>query len=96
MKNVMESATEAELGGLLENFQKSTSMRTALSEMGHQQPPTPVAMDNTEANSIVNGTAKQKNVPSNRHEILLGQRQNPTKPFPHILGIEKKNWWAIS
>ena len=28
--------------------------------MGHLQPPTPVAMDNTAANSIVNGTAKQK------------------------------------
>ena len=43
----MASATEAELGGLFENCQKATSMRTALSEMGHQQPPTPVETDNT-------------------------------------------------
>ena len=28
--------------------------------MGYPQPPTPVAMDNTAENSIVNGTAKQK------------------------------------
>ena len=28
--------------------------------MGHQQPPTPAATDNTAANSIVNRTAKQK------------------------------------
>ena len=52
----MASAIEAELGGLFENFQKSTSMRTALAEMGHLQSPTPVATDNTAANSIVNGT----------------------------------------
>ena len=35
-------------------------MRTALAEMGHQQPPTLVATDNIATNSIVNGTAKQK------------------------------------
>ena len=56
----MASAMEAELVGLYENCQKETSMRTALAEMGHQQPPTPVATKNTEANSIVNRTAKQK------------------------------------
>ena len=60
MRNVMASATEAELGGLFEIFQKSTSMRTALADMGHLKPPTPVATDNTVANSIVNGTEKQK------------------------------------
>ena len=56
----MESSTEAELGGLYENCQKLTSKRTALAEMGHQQPPTPVATYNTAENSIVNGTEKQK------------------------------------
>ena len=60
MRNVMASATEAELGGLFENFQKATYTRTALAEMGHLQPPTPMATDNTSANSIVNGTEKQK------------------------------------
>ena len=48
------------IGGLFENSQKAASMRTALAEMGHQQPPTPVAIDNTAANSIVNETAKPK------------------------------------
>ena len=56
----MALATEAELGGLFENCQKATSTRTALADMGHQQPPTPVATDNKSANSIVNGTEKQK------------------------------------
>ena len=60
MRNIMELATEAELRGLFENFQKATSMRTDLAEMVHQQPPTPVVTDNTAANSIVNRTSKQK------------------------------------
>ena len=74
----------SELGGLFENCQKETSTRTALADMGHLQPPTPVATNNKAANRIVNGMAKQKKS-SNRHEILLAERQNPTKPF------EKKN-----
>ena len=48
---------EAELGALFEYYQKKKATRTALSEMGHQLPPTPVATDNIAANSIVNGTA---------------------------------------
>ena len=57
---VMASATEAELGGLFEIFQKANSMRTALADMGHQQPPTLVTTENVAAKSIVNGMAKQK------------------------------------
>ena len=37
MINVMASATEADLEGLFENFQKTTSRRMSLSEMVHQQ-----------------------------------------------------------
>ena len=60
MKNVMASATEAELGGLIEKFQKATSMRTALSEMSHPQPPTPMATNISEEHIIVNGTSPKK------------------------------------
>ena len=56
----MASATEEELGGLFENFQKATYTRTALAEMGHQQPPTTVVTVNTSAKSIVNRTENQK------------------------------------
>ena len=48
------------MGGLFQNCQKSIFMRTALAEMVHQQPPTPLATDNTLANILFNGTAKQK------------------------------------
>ena len=34
---------------------------------------------------------KNKNIQRNRHDILLGQRQNTAKSFPHILGIRKEN-----
>ena len=60
MRNFMAFAIGAELGGLSENYQNVTCMRKALAEMGHLQSPTPVAMENAAANSIVNGTAKQK------------------------------------
>ena len=46
--------------GLFENCQKVTYIRMALAEMGHLKPPIPVATENTAANSIVNGKAKQK------------------------------------
>ena len=59
VRNVMVSSTESELGGLFEKYQKAASMSTDLAEMVHQQPPTPIAMDNTAANSIVN-RKKQK------------------------------------
>ena len=62
MRIVIASATEAELVGLFKNSQKATSKRTALAYMGHQQPPTPVATDNKEANIIFNGKAKQKDI----------------------------------
>ena len=60
MRNVMASATESELGGQFENCQTETSMITALSEMGHPQPPKIMETDNTSANSIDYGTEKQK------------------------------------
>ena len=55
--------------------------------MGHQQPLTPVARENTAANSIMNGTEKQERLRViKRNGILLVQRQNTKKSFPHILG----------
>ena len=34
---------------------------------------------------------QKKRIKINRHEILLGQRKNTAKSFPHILGKEKEN-----
>ena len=84
----MASANEAELGGFFLNYQKATSIWTAIEEIFHPQQPTSAATENTSENIIVNGTAKK--IQSNRHEILLGARQNTTKPFLHILGGRKE------
>ena len=90
MINVTTSATKAELGGLFENCQKATSMRTALAEMGHLQPTTPVAMENTETSCIVNGMAKQK-ISRSIDMRFYWVRDRIQKQFPHILrkGEEK-------
>ena len=65
-------------------------MIMALAEMGHPKPQKTVVTYNILSNSIVNGMAKQEKIQSNRHEILLGQRQNKTKSFTRILGIGKE------
>ena len=60
MRNVMASATEAELVRLFENFQKLADVRNFIAEMGHQQTTTLMVTDNTLASHIFNGTAKRK------------------------------------
>ena len=62
IRNVMASATEAEMGGLFENCQKATSMRMALAKMFHPQPPTPVETENTAENSVINGIERKKKI----------------------------------
>ena len=56
----MASAAEAKVGALYTNARKGEELRTALEEMGHPQPPTPIMTDNTTANGIVNDTVKQR------------------------------------
>ena len=56
----MASAAEAELGGLFHNGQLAIPLRTALIEMGHPQPPTPMQTDNSTACGIVNSSIRQR------------------------------------
>ena len=60
IKNVMASATEAEVGSLYMNAQEAVSTRTCLIEMGHPQPATKMKTDNMTAKGILTGTIKQK------------------------------------
>ena len=94
MQNVMASATEAELGGLIEKFQKATSMRTALSEMSHPQPPTLAAMDNLAANRIMNGTSKQKKYIA-IDIIFYWVRDQFRKNHFHILGGRSEKYGRL-
>jgi hypothetical protein len=60
LRNVMSSAAEAELGALFLNAKEATIQRTTLTEMGHEQPVTPLKTDNSTANGIINGTVRQQ------------------------------------
>jgi Reverse transcriptase (RNA-dependent DNA polymerase) len=60
LRVVVSSASEAELGGLFHNAKEVMALRTVLEELGHAQPPTPIATDNSVAAGIANDTVKQK------------------------------------
>ena len=59
IKNVMASATEAELAAMFINCREAIPIRDTLKELGHPQPPTPVIKDNVIAKSIIDWTLKQ-------------------------------------
>eukprot|EP00957_Ditylum_brightwellii_P113023 8618622-Ditylum_brightwellii.AAC.1 len=56
----MAYAAEAKIGVLYTNVCKGEDLCTALEEMGHLQPLTPIMTDNTTASGIVNGMVKQR------------------------------------
>ena len=60
IKGVMSSAAEAELGAMYINACKAVEIRTILEEMGHKQPATPIQVDNSTAEGIVNKRVQPK------------------------------------
>jgi hypothetical protein len=60
IRNVMGSAAEAEVGALYDNLREAVPLRNTLQEMGHQQPQTPVQVDNSTTNGFVNNQIKQQ------------------------------------
>jgi hypothetical protein len=60
LKHVVSSAAEAEVGATFLNGKEAVVVRTTLAEMGHPQPATPMQVDNSTANGILNGTVKQQ------------------------------------
>ena len=70
-------------------------MRTALAEMGHLQPPTPVSMDNTAGNSIVNWKAKQKSRAI--YMRFFGSETESDKTiYTYSMNRERKTWQTMS
>eukprot|EP00957_Ditylum_brightwellii_P030858 2338187-Ditylum_brightwellii.AAC.1 len=59
MRNDVASAAEAEVGALFSNAFMGEQLRTALAEMGHQQPPMSICTDDSTADGIVNNKLKQ-------------------------------------
>ena len=59
IKNVVSSASEAEIAALFINARAALPLRIALEELGHMQPATKLITDNSTADGILNGTIKQ-------------------------------------
>jgi hypothetical protein len=60
IKNVMSSATEAELAGLYIMAHKAVYIRIILEELGHKQPPMPIQTDNAMVDAIINDKIQPK------------------------------------
>ena len=60
IKNVMSSAAEAELGALYILARESVYIRSILADMGHKQPKTPVQIDNSTAEGVINNKIQPK------------------------------------
>ena len=60
IKGVMSSAAKAELGAMYINSRKAVEERIILEEMGHKQPATPVQVDNSTAEGIINKRVQPK------------------------------------
>jgi hypothetical protein len=60
IKNVMSSATEAELAGLYIMAREAVYIRIILEELGHKQPPMPIQTDNPMADAVINGKVQPK------------------------------------
>ena len=56
----MASTAEAELGALFHNTKEGVYLRQILTEMGHPQPCTPIQMDNTMAEGVINNKIQPK------------------------------------
>ena len=56
----MASAAEAETGAIFLNGKQAAPIRTALTEMGHPQPPTPIKTNRTTSYSILPGNMPRK------------------------------------
>jgi hypothetical protein len=60
LKEVLSSAAKAELAAIFHNGKEAYAIRTILQELGHPQPPTPIATDNSTASGIANDSVKQR------------------------------------
>jgi hypothetical protein len=60
IKNIMSSATEADLAGLYIMARKAVYIRIILELFGHKQPPTPLQTDNAMADAVINGKIQPK------------------------------------
>eukprot|EP00804_Cyclotella_cryptica_P005131 CCRYP_011531-RA/>CCRYP_011531-RA protein AED:0.43 eAED:0.43 QI:0/0/0/1/1/1/2/0/350 len=82
----MASATEAELAALYIMAREAVFIRIALEELGHTQPATPLQMDNSTAEGIVNGKFQPKQTKAMDMQFhWLRDREYTFDDFPNSL-----------
>ena len=79
IKSVMQSAAEAECGGLYKNAKEAVPMRITLEELGHPQSATPIRTDNSTADEKMNKTVEQKQSKSMDMDMRLYWLQDRVK-----------------
>ena len=91
IKNAMSSAAEAEIGALFLNSRQAIPARTILTEMVHQQPPTPIQTDNTTALGFVSKHLQPKATKSTDMKCWWISNQSDRKQFRYYRGAGKGN-----
>ena len=84
---IMSSAAEVELGVLFINACEAAYLHCMLAKMGHKQPKTPIQMDNSTVEGVINATIqpKQTKVMDMRFEWLKERQAKEQFKF---------YWWA--
>jgi hypothetical protein len=71
IKAVMSSAAEVEPGALYLNAKEAVCLCQILTEMGHQQPQTPIQTNKTLAEVVINNKIQPKRTKGNGHAFPL-------------------------
>ena len=85
-KAAISSAAETELGALYLNAKEAVYLRQIQSEMGHPQPKTPIQMDNTTAEGVINNKIQPKRTKAT--DMRFHWLRNQEAP-----GQFKTFWW---
>ena len=86
----MRSAAEAEVGGLYMKALELSPMRTTLEELDHPQLPTPIQIDNSTADGIMNFKQSNKDKVKQRTKDSTGYKIESNKENSEYSGYQEK------
>jgi hypothetical protein len=89
IKNIMSSATKAELAGLYIMAPKAVYIRIILEELGHVQPPTPLQTFNAMADRVINGKVQTKQIKAMDMKFYWLQDRECQTTIPNLLATQQ-------
>ena len=95
LRNVLASATEAELAALFHNGQEAAVIRITLMEMGYRQPPTPIKTDNSTTNGITNKSVTPSKTRSMRMRFYWVRNRVTQKKNYNLLETWKRQFCGL-